>query len=258
MYKEVDGRWGRCKFFAKDEYVGRSMYHYGEYNPDETEKILELAGQGGGWCMDIGANIGVITQALINAGHWVKAFEPQPEVYKVLCENIWNAAIKKDPSVTRPLSGYEVPAPGAVNAGVGATAGTAKMPRVHYSDKCNVGGLGIGVKSPLGSYDVPIVAIDDEMYMSRIGFMKIDVEGYELEVLKGATRTITSHRPILYIEDDRLDKSRALRAYITQLGYTIEEHKPTLYRENNYFGLKRNVWDKLYASHNLVCRPMKY
>ena len=59
----------------------------------------------------------------------------------------------------------------------------------------------------------------------------------------------------MYIEDDRLDRSDSLRKYIRSLDYTIEEHKPKLYRSNNYFGLARNVWNMDYESHNIICRP---
>lgn len=235
MYKEVNGRWGLCKFFGKDEYVGRSMYYYGEYNPDETEMILSLAG---GRCLDIGANIGVISQALLHEGFQVDAFEPQPEVYKLLVENMKAVGGMLSHNLTA----------------VGASAGIAAMPKVYYSGKGNFGGLGIGDKSIYGTYEVPVVTIDSYLY-NDVGFMKIDVEGYELEVLQGATETINRCKPIMYIEDDRGNRSVKLRAYIRELGYDIEEHKPTLYRENNFFGLKKNVWDRNYASHNLICRP---
>lgn len=235
MYKEVNGRWGKCKFFAKDEYVGRSMYNYGEYNPDETEMILSLAR---GKCLDVGANIGVISQALLTNGFDVVAFEPQPEVYRVLVENINNVG----------RGGV------AVNTAVGDRAGEAEMPKVYYSEKGNFGGLGIGSKSMYGSYRVPVVTIDSYKF-DDVGFMKIDVEGFEAEVLDGAASTIGRCRPIMYIEDDRTMRSKALRAKIESMGYTIEEHKPTLYREENFFSLKKNVWDRNYASHNLICRP---
>ena len=232
MYKTVEGRWGECTFLAKDEYVGRSMYYYGEYNPDETEKILSVAR---GTCLDIGANIGCISQALLKAGHKVVAFEPQPQLFSILGENL--------------LGRGEVT---LVPAAVGSVEGHVDMPRVQYSSKGNFGGLGIGDKSIYGSIQVPVVTIDSYEF-NDVGFMKIDVEGYELEVLRGATETIRRCRPIMYIEDDRKDKSAALRAYIRELGYNIEEHYPTLYREENFFGLKKNVWDRNYASHNLIC-----
>lgn len=234
MYKTIDGRWGKCKFLLKDEYIGRSLYNYGEYGPDETEMILGLAS---GVCLDIGANIGVISQALLSNGYEVKAFEPQPEIFELLSENCPSATL--------------------FNTAVGSEAGMAKMPKVQYSAKGNFGGLGIGDTSIYGSIDVPVVTIDS-YHFPNIGFVKIDVEGYEIEVLRGMTDTITRCKPILYIEDDRRDKSVALRAYIRELGYDIEEHKPTLYREENFFGLKKNIWDKNYASHNLICRFNKY
>lgn len=234
MYKTVDGRWGKCKFLAKDEYVGRSLYNYGEYGPDETEMILGLAS---GVCLDIGANIGVISQALLANGYRVMAFEPQPEIFELLSENC------------RSVGGEFV----VFNTAVGSSAGVATMPKVQYSAKGNFGGLGIGDTSIYGTIDVPVTTIDS-YHFPNVGFVKIDVEGYELEVLRGMVDTITRCRPVLYIEDDRRERSAALREYIRSLKYDIEEHKPTLYREENFFGLKKNIWDKNYASHNLICR----
>ena len=231
MYKEVTGRWGKCKFLSKDEYVGRSMYYYGEYGPEETDTILSLANRK---CLDIGANIGCISQALIYKGFKVTAFEPQPEIFGLLETNCLKAA--------------------CVNAAVGSQVGMLPMPKVHYSAKGNFGGLGIGMQSMYGTYQVPVVTIDGYGF-EDIGFMKIDVEGFELEVLEGAKDTIERCRPIMYIEDDRADKSNALRQRITELGYSIEVHQPMLYRPDNYFKLERNVWDKNYASHNLICLP---
>ena len=241
MDKTIDGRWGKVKFLLKDEYVGKSLYWYGEYNPDETETILSLA-PSGRLCLDIGANIGVISQALLACGYDVEAFEPQPELCKILNENL--AFV-----VDRKRGDYNT-----YNVAVGASEGTAKMPKVQYAAKGNFGGLGIGTKSIYGSYDVPVQTIDSFNY-EDVGFMKIDVEGYEYEVLQGAENTIGRCRPIMYIEDDRSEKSRALRKMIDLLGYDIEEHRPTLYREKNFFELKKNVWDRNFASHNLICRP---
>ena len=235
MLKTIDGRWGATTFFVKDEYVGRSLWYYGEYNPDETEKIIELASGVDGICLDIGANIGVISQALIHSGHKVYAWEPQPEVYKLLVKN----------------------APGATvyNCAVGDLAGSVKMPKVRYSEKGNFGGLSCGSRSNLGSYEVPVVTIDS-YDLPRVGFIKLDVEGYELLALQGATSTITRDRPVLYVEDDRQERSAALRKHITSLGYNIVEHRPHLFRPQNFFNCTKNCWDRLYASHNLICTPL--
>ncbi len=232
--RKIESRWGTCHYFGKDEYVGRSVHNYGEYNPDETEMILSLATPGK-LCIDIGANIGCISMALLRSGFSVRAFEPQPEVYKLLEMNLVGGV--------------------AYNVALGRESGTAEMPKVYYSTKGNFGGLGIGGKSMYGSYTVPVEALDSYSF-SNVGFIKIDVEGYEEEVLRGAVETITRDKPILYIEDDRIEKRTGLRKFIQSLGYTYELHQPTLYRENNFLGLKKNIWaPKNYASHNLVCRP---
>ena len=235
MHKTVDSRWGPCTYFKKDEYVGRSIHNYGEYGPDETEKILELADKTK-LCLDIGANIGVISMALIAGGFKVEAFEPQPEVYKLLKKNVGLDA-------------------NVHNTALGMAAGVADMPKVYYSDKGNFGGLGIGAKSIYGSYQVPVATLDSFNF-ENVGFIKLDVEGFEEQVLRGGVETILRDKPIMYIEDDRMEKSATLRAYIQELGYTYESHKPLLYRENNFFGLKKNIWAPMnYASHNLICTP---
>jgi hypothetical protein len=106
-----------------------------------------------------------------------------------------------------------------------------------------------------GSYEVPVRSLDSYDF-ENVGFIKIDVEGFEEAVLWGGIETITRDKPIMYIEDDRMEKRSSLRAYIKSLGYTYEAHQPTLYREQNFKGLKKNIWaPKNFASHNLICRP---
>lgn len=240
MISIVESRWGTCSYFLKDEYVGRSVRNYGEYNPDETEKILELVGLTDGLFVDIGANIGCISMAACSLGRDVLAFEPQPEVYKLLEKNVVS-------------SGGEVV---TCNYALGNEEGFADMPKVHYSERGNFGGLGIGTKSSLGYITVPVRTLDS-LELPRVGMLKIDVEGFELEVLRGGLETIVRDRPIMYIEDDRSDKSYMLRKFIREeLGYTISEHRPCLYREDNFLGLKKNIWAPYnYASHNIVCMP---
>lgn len=243
MLGKVEGRWGDCEYFLKDEYVGRSVRNYGEYGPDETERILELAKEAGsGVCLDVGANIGCISQALLASGEEVWAYEPQPEVCKVLERNTAGRGV-------------------VVNRALGSACGMTTMPKIDYSVKNNIGGLGIGTGPTrwAPTISVEMTTLDNELVMNnwlRVKFIKMDVEGFEIEALRGAVELIRKDRPIMYIEDDRVENSSRLRAYIRELGYWIEEHTPTLYRENNFFGLKKNVWDKNYASHNLICRPV--
>jgi FkbM family methyltransferase len=243
MLGKVNGRWGMCTYFLKDTYVGRSIHNYGEYGPDETEKILEL--RGSGLFLDVGANIGCISQAVISDGGDVVAFEPQLEVYNVLKENLINAYFASNKGSWT-----------AHNCAVGSSNDIVKMEVLDYFRKNNIGGHELGTRNPWGKHrDVEVVALDNTA-LENVSFIKIDVEGFELEVLKGAIELIKRDKPILYVEDDRPHNSYGLRRFIREeLGYWIEEHKPTLFRSDNFFGKKENVWDRNYASHNLICRP---
>lgn len=231
--RSVIGRYGETWYYGKDEYVGRSVHNYGEFSPEECAKIISLAS---GLCLDIGANIGCISQALRANQMDVVAFEPQPEIFKLLIKNIGIGTQ-------------------AYNCALGSESGTTLMPRVDYSRRGNFGGMACNTRSELGHIKVPVKPLDSFDFKG-VGFIKLDVEGFELSVLKGGEATIKRDRPIMYIEDDRSENSRALRAYIVSLGYTIEEHNPPLYCEDNFFGKKVNIWHPMnYISKNIICRP---
>jgi FkbM family methyltransferase len=232
--KTVEGRWGPCAYFEQDEYIGKSIQHYGEYNPDETEFIIALAEKTGKdkLVLDIGANIGAIAQALEFSGFRVEAFEPQPEVFALLTQNFKGKSH---------------------NLALASRAGVTVMPKVDYSQRNNFGGFSIGTSSKSrGAIQVEVRRLDDFAF-ENVGLMKIDVEGFEEEVLRGSVETITRCSPVLYLEDDRKEKSPSLHAFLQELGYRWEPHEPPLYREKNFFGKRENIWGVNYVSKNIVC-----
>lgn len=234
----VEGRWGRTYYIKKDEYVGKSIWNYGEYNPDETETILSLVPETG-LILDIGANFGVIAQALEASGYKDRtiAFEPQPYIVKNVLSKNFSGRIEA--------------------CAVGSMCGSVFMPKVDYDKPNNFGGLGVvnsyGANPNLIS--VPCITIDS-LNLERVGLMKIDVEGFEENVLRGAHETILRDKPVIYMEADRQEKLPSLFGYLTSLGYSYTWHNPPLFRPNNFFGKKKNVWDKNYVSVNVLCRPL--
>lgn len=227
--KTVNTAYGPCKFYGKDEYIGRSLYNYGEWSGEECEKIVSLAA--GRDSLDIGANIGFMSMALVASGCSVVSFEPQPELYRLLVENAVGASCK-------PIA-------------LSSFTGKALMPRIRYGSKGNYGGLAIGTRSELGTIQVDCDTLDN--LGLRADFIKIDVEGHETEVLIGGRDTITRDKPVLYIEDDRDDKRASLYKELSYLGYQWEDHNPPMYRSNNYLGLKKNIWGTHYISKNIIC-----
>lgn len=228
----VMGRYGPCYSFRKDEFIGRSVYSYGEYNKDECEYIVGLAKmRSGSLAIDAGANIGNISQALVASGIRVVAFEPQLEVFDLLKLNCPTAECH--------------------NLALGAAEATLQMPDVDYSKRGNFGGVGFGMGPGL---DVEVRTLDSFDFQD-VGLIKIDVEGFEENVLKGAVETIRRWRPIIYLEADRKENLGSLARFLEYLGYDYVAHFPPLFNPDNFFGNKRNIWNKNYVSQNWDCRP---
>lgn len=231
--QSVMGKYGRCYYFRRDEYVGKSIFQYGEFSPLETEFIVNTALANPGLVLDIGANIGCISQALVSAGVNVEAFEPQPAVYELLVKNC--------PTIR------------AHNVGLGSKAGVCYMPRVDYSKEGNFGGLGIDNRN--GTLPIEVRTLDSYGY-DNVSFIKIDVEGYEEEVLRGGVETIARCKPIIYLEADRKEKLASLAKFLESIGYSREEHNPPLFSEDNFFQNKKRIWSKNYISANWLCKPL--
>ena len=64
--------------------------------------------------------------------------------------------------------------------------------------------------------------LDDIKIDNKIGFIKIDVEGHELEVIKGAKKYIEKHKPVLLVEIEKRHTNKPVDEtinYINKLGY---------------------------------------
>jgi hypothetical protein len=102
---------------------------------------------------------------------------------------------------------------------------------------------------------VPLIPLDT-LALGNCDFMKVDVEGMELEVLKGAAETIARTQPFLYVENDRVTNQVALITHLKSLGYRIWPHQPHLYSSENFFGNPCNVFGEI-VSLNLLCTPTR-
>ena len=142
---------------------------------------------------DIGANIGEISLrfAQLFPQATIHSFEPFPETFRTLKQNV---SLNCFPNIRlHPL-------------GLGAQKGA-----VFFEERA-IGNPGMNrVTSDLqrSSMQAAITTLDtfaEEHGGPAISLIKIDVEGYEMEVLKGAEKTIKEHHPIFFIEldDDNL------------------------------------------------------
>jgi tetratricopeptide (TPR) repeat protein len=82
----------------------------------------------------------------------------------------------------------------------------------------------------------------DSLDLARCDLIKIDVERTEGEAIAGAVRTIRRFRPVLYVENDRQEKSAALIRQLFALDYRLYWHLPPLFNPQNYFGVAENIF----------------
>jgi FkbM family methyltransferase len=156
--------------------------------------------------IDVGANVGhvsLLLSDLVEAEN-IFAFEPTPISLKRLTEN-WNA----NAWTTQNL----------FQTAIGRSAGSVSVPDTPSPETKNA----IGAKGETHTAQVPIRSLDDlrSWWIGRsIGFLKIDVEGYEREVFAGARELLREDRPqLIMFESLRAAVEEEIAAVLTEARY---------------------------------------
>ena len=226
-----------------DAYLGQAILQYGECCEIEVAFLLQLLSLRPGIVMEVGTNIGShtvpIAKALGTQGRRLMAFEPQPVIFQNLCANLALNAI-----------GNVMAWPSAC----GDEAATLYFSQPDYSSGGNFGGVSMS-KSPLPSgVAIPCIRLDDVFGSDPVGLMKIDVEGFELLVLKGAEGILDRSRPVIYVENDRADNSRELIEWLWSKQYRLWWHTPPLFNPGNFFANANDQYPQV-VSINMLCLP---
>lgn len=233
-------RYGPMVFPAGDAYVGRSLAEYHEYSEGEVGLFRQLV-RPGDTVVEAGANIGALTlplARLAGPNGRMLAFEPQRAIHAILTTNLT-------------LNGLSQVA--AERVALGAAAGEIRVPVVPLSARANFGGISVG-----GAAGEPCpVRTLDSYALSALRLLKADVEGAECDVIAGAAATIRALRPILYLENDRLEHSAALIQAILDLGYRLWWHVVPLFNPGNFKGNAANVFGPV-GSKNMLGLPTEW
>jgi FkbM family methyltransferase len=169
--------------------------------------------------LDIGANIGETTLSfsqLTGKNGKVISYEPDPETFARLTEHL---AMNNCSNVI------------AVNKGLG----NSESEMVLETGENNSGGNRIATGNEKTGKKIQITTLDRsmmELNILKTDFIKIDVEGYEYQVLLGAEKTIAQSKPVLFIEvvDDFLKAQGASAQLLTS---SLEEKNYKLKNAND-------------------------
>lgn len=150
--------------------------------------------------VDVGAHVGSYSMALSRLSSRVLAFEPDEEMFSLLRRaapanvTVYNYALSNASGVRQ----FRVPVEG-------------DTPIVTLGSLANVAG-------PSVVREVMTRVLDNWMGMD-IGFIKIDVEGHEVEVLAGGRQLLERHRPVVLAEANDPDAVARLEEFFKPMGY---------------------------------------
>lgn len=250
----TETRHGPFLYNRHDVYIGRALERYGEWSEGELALLGQVV-RPGMVVVDAGANIGTHTVPLARAvgpRGLVYAFEPQRLVYQTLAANVALNSLTNVYCQQRAL---------------GATAGIARLPALDYAAPNNFGGVELGPTLAPATEAVPDadaaptpagepveVARLDDFGLAACHLIKVDVEGMELAVLRGALDTIRRCQPALYVEADREDRRDAVIWWLDDHGYALYWHAVPLYSAKNYKGNPEDIFPGI-VSLNLLALP---
>jgi FkbM family methyltransferase len=138
--------------------------------PDHHEMLAWRTGlRPGDLFVDVGANVGSYAIWAAELGAEVIALEPADDTFALLEENV-------------ALNGYQIK---TIRAAAGAAPGTARF----TSDRDCVNRL-----DPGGNAEIAVITVDSIIGNRTIAGMKVDVEGFEIDVLRGCEQALSQHR----------------------------------------------------------------
>jgi FkbM family methyltransferase len=207
--------------------VGYQVLEAAAFDPVEVELALQLIEArkrmhgDGVVAIDGGANIGVHTiewaTAMTGWGS-VIAIEAQERIYYALAGNI---------AINNCFNAI------AMHAAISSEPGIMLIPTPDYLVPSSFGSLELKPRAETEFIGQPIdysagktVAIQkmsiDALCLPRVDFIKLDVEGMELEALEGTRQTIERSRPIFLVESIKAGRER-LRGFLSECGYKVVE-----------------------------------
>lgn len=224
--RTVPCRYGPMATFDFDAVVGRALITYGEWGQNELDFLLPFIAPGM-HILDGGAHAGYYTLAFVAAAGAqgrVLAVEPNPALVELLRRNTRHARAEVE----------------VLHAGLGREAHSLCLGIVEPVLQ-NLGALSLEAQSRQGldAEPVPVLPVD-ALGLTRLDFVKLDVEGLEASVLAGAQKTLAALQPLVYLECLTADTGWDCCQQLAPLGYTAYFCSFAVYNWENFRGVFEN------------------
>jgi FkbM family methyltransferase len=213
---------------------GEILYHtfWDKMFLEDTDKIKKYI-KPGDTVIDVGGNLGffiLILNELIGDNGKIYSFEPSGLLKDKLTATIQNNNLI---NVT------------IVNQGLGESEGSTTL---HYNPKqSGLTSIVSDFENNSLSEEIKITTLDKfvENISDRVSFIKIDTEGYEPQVLKGAKELIKRDKPTIYIElgGDYQESSAEAIKIMKELNYYCEAENldlKTIHAGVNFIATPKN------------------
>lgn len=248
VYHLTEGRHGRFLTYANDLIVGRCMQLYGEWSEAEVWLYGQIV-RPGDTVVEPGANVGthsVYLSKMVGPDGRLFAFEPGRLTHQLLCANL---------AMNECLNVY------SHNQAIGAEVSRVRFPQLDPRNPGNYGAMSLnGAASDETTAMVDIVSIDS-LALSRIDFIKCDIEGFEPQMLAGARHALNTLRPMVYLEFGNFSPERPtgnrdeLVSVLESYGYSAYYYITPLYSATNYRNLSVDIFNGGGVSLDLICVP---
>lgn len=249
---EKDSNWITCcageNIWCLDstQYLDGEIIKKGVFEPESTQLVHQIV-KPGMVVFDVGANFGYYTvqfSKLVGANGHIYAFEPSKRFRERLFDHLRRNSCS---NVT------------VLDFGLSSKTGSLKL---YGSDSTATLHPIVDFLRPIEEEVIQLKTLDafvEEKKLERIDFVKVDIDGHESDFVTGATKTLTSFRPIILMEFAQLNLMEGgssvvnLSEQLKNLGYVFySEHTGKQFL--NYTNLLRETMN---CSHsvNVLCYP---
>src|SRR2546423_976345 len=211
----VELPWGMQIEVNLNDLIGREIFKQRIFDLAVSECAWRLLSPGD-HVIDAGANIGYMTMlfaARIGETGLVHAFEPHPRVLRRLKRNV--DRISRHSGASRAL---------VYPCALGDSPGNAELIETGYfsisEGTARIATTETGADK-IGSHSVQVETLDGLFPNQEFALLKIDVEGFEANVLRGGDQLLSSHRVRHVIYEDHTLGRSGLAELLSGYGYTV-------------------------------------